>query len=155
MPVIYTIGTSTRTLRDFIEILEGLNVKNAIDVRRYPKSKRFPHFSQESLRETLKNHGIRYFFLGDKLGGLRTYPYRDHVLTHDFEEGLSILESIARESLSVFFCCERLYFRCHRSYIARALKKRGWTVYHVLDLGKQVEERGENITSNEINRSVS
>lgn len=151
MKIIYSIGTSTRTLDDFIRILRELGVRNAVDVRRFPSSKRFPHFSRKPLEEALRNFEIKYFYLGDRLGGFRDCPYTLYVKTDEFKEGLTQLESLAKKDTSIFFCCERLYFRCHRRFIAQALTERGWIVHHVLDLKRTIVEKDNLIGSEELN----
>ncbi|MCS7280956.1 MAG: DUF488 domain-containing protein [Desulfobacterota bacterium] len=140
---IYTVGTSSRTLQEFIDLLLSYGIQTAVDVRRIPRSKRFPQFMKETLSKALEESGIRYVYLGQELGGLRKKGYKNHALTKTFEEGMEILESLAKTSKTVFFCCERLFFRCHRKFIAKRLKRKGWNVYHIMDFNRIYEERGE------------
>ena len=68
--MIYTIGHSTRTIDDFIELLSRNGVRQLGDVRTIPKSRRHPHFAREALEATLPAAGVAYrHFPG--LGGLR------------------------------------------------------------------------------------
>ncbi|MEM2111100.1 MAG: DUF488 family protein [Candidatus Bathyarchaeia archaeon] len=46
---IYTLGHSTRSLEEFIEILKAFSIEMIFDVRRFPGSRKFPHFSKENL----------------------------------------------------------------------------------------------------------
>jgi len=53
MPEIWTIGHSTRSLEEFVELLQGAAVEALADVRRFPGSRRCPHFGQLALAEAL------------------------------------------------------------------------------------------------------
>src|SRR5438045_2604531 len=57
---VFTIGHSTRSLDDFIGLLRENGVERLADIRRYPGSRRYPHFSSESLAQALPEHGIAY-----------------------------------------------------------------------------------------------
>lgn len=132
---IFTLGTGTRSEEDFIEILLSYNIEALIDVRRFPRSK-IPAFTRANLEGLLRNEGIEYHFLGDELGGFRKGGYTTYTLTDDFMNGIKILESIARDRLSVIICAERFPWKCHRKWISRELHKRGWEVEHIIDKGK-------------------
>ncbi|MCX7724079.1 MAG: DUF488 domain-containing protein [Thermodesulfovibrio sp.] len=141
MRLIYTVGTSNRSITEFIEILKSHNIKTAIDVRSFPKSKRFPHFNGETLKELLKDEEINYFYLGEELGGFRKNGYEEYIKTEDFKKGIEELEKIALVDLSVFFCAEKLFFRCHRRFIAEALSEKGWRVLHIVERDKVYEHK--------------
>ena len=134
-PVVYTVGTGLRSLEDFIEILLAYDIKTVIDVRRYPKSKLL-HFSRQNLPQLLGTNGFKYRFLGKELGGLRKGGYTAYIITEAFREGVSDLERIAREALSVIVCAERFPWKCHRKWISLELQKQGWEVRHIIDKGK-------------------
>src|SRR5213593_4693447 len=68
--VIYTIGHSTRELGEFLDLLAAHRVTQVVDVRRYPASRRHPHFAQEALAAALQAAGIAYRHEPD-LGGRR------------------------------------------------------------------------------------
>ena len=53
--LVYTIGHSTRTTEGFVELLDEFSVKHLVDVRRYPGSRRNPHFSRDVLQKNLKD----------------------------------------------------------------------------------------------------
>ena len=134
--IIYTIGTSTRRLREFFDALKYYEVERVIDVRHFPTSSRFPHFKRERLNRSLPRNGIDYIFLGEKLGGYRPGGYEVYMKTAEFKEGLRDLEKVADEKVSAFYCAEKLFWRCHRRFIADALVKRGWEVHHIIEKGK-------------------
>jgi len=68
MKKIYTIGTSNRTFEKFIEILKRYGIETAVDVRSFPESKRFPHFSQDKLSKSLEKNGLKYISLEKNSG---------------------------------------------------------------------------------------
>jgi uncharacterized protein (DUF488 family) len=69
-PVIYTLGTSNRTLDKFFPLLEEPVIEVAVDIRGFPKS-RFPYFAKRNLEKSLTSQGIRYLHSGKELGGFR------------------------------------------------------------------------------------
>lgn len=117
-------------MEEFIKILKETGVEIVVDVRRFPKSK-FEHFNRENLEISLKEVGIEYYYLGDKLGGFRKGGYENYTKTKDFEEGIGILTEIARKKLTAIMCAEKLFFRCHRRFIARKLEEMGFEVIHL------------------------
>jgi uncharacterized protein (DUF488 family) len=130
--LIYTIGSSTRKIEDFIALLRKFKIQALVDVRRFPQS-RFNHFTQNNLSLELENCGIRYFYLGDTLGGFRKRGYEDHTQTQDFACGIEELKKIATQFVTAFMCAERFPWRCHRRFIAKNLEEDGWRVIHILD----------------------
>ena len=135
MKKIYTLGTDRRTEEDFIEILLAYNIQALIDVRRFPKSK-IPIFRRENLEPLLRREGLEYLFLGEELGGFRKGGYIAYTLTDDFIKGIALLEYFAIKKPSVIICAERFPWKCHRKWVARELRKRGWEVEHIIDKGK-------------------
>ncbi len=129
---VYTIGTGNRSLREFIAALEAFGITTAVDVRSFPTS-RHQHFKREALSGALAAAGIRYAWMGDRLGGYREGGYRAHMRTGEFAAGVDGLEELASEALTAFFCAERLPPRCHRRFISGELEARGWEVVHILD----------------------
>jgi uncharacterized protein (DUF488 family) len=83
---VYTIGTSTRKLKGFVEALKFYKIKRLIDVRHFPTS-RFPHFKRERLERSMPRNGIDYLYLGDMLGGYRPGGYEAHSKSKEFKEG--------------------------------------------------------------------
>src|SRR6266436_3709603 len=75
VPIVLTIGHSTRTWEAFLELLRVHHVKRVIDVRSIPKSRHNPQFNRAILSKRLRAAKIGYVHLR-KLGGLR-HPRRD------------------------------------------------------------------------------
>lgn len=133
---IYTLGSGLRTAEDFIEILLSYEIRSVIDVRSFPRSK-MPHFSREPLAGLLAANNIAYHFLGKELGGIRKGGYSEYVVTESFSEGIGMIESIAKDTVSAIICAEKFPWKCHRKWIARELGRRGWKITHIIDKGKE------------------
>ena len=130
---IYTIGSSTRPLPEFLAVLRGYQISALVDVRVFPYSKRFPHFSQQFLEETVPAAGLRYVFLGEELGGYRREGYEAYMSSPAFAKGVEVLSTIGCEERVAFMCAERFPWKCHRRFIAAELERRGWRVIHIID----------------------
>lgn len=141
MMEVYTIGHSNRSLSDFISILKSYGVKAVVDVRRFPTSRKFPYFKKEVLKEELRKNGLRYFWLGELLGGFRKGGYKGHIGTEEFKLGMrKLVEAISRETTAIL-CSELLWFKCHRRFIADELANLGYNVIHIIDKRKAVVHR--------------
>jgi len=130
--LVYTVGTSTRSPEEFVELLTGHGVEVIVDVRRFPSS-RFEHFHREKLAKLLGEAGIDYIYMGEELGGYRQGGYQSFTATTEFQIGLKKLEEIARERKAAIICAERFPWRCHRRFIALEMEQRGWQVNHIID----------------------
>ncbi len=152
---IYTIGHSTRTISEFIGLLQAHNVCMIVDVRSIPKSRYNPQFNEDSLEHSLKKNNIDYIHLGE-LGGLRHATiesenlgwknlsfrgFADYMSTPGFEIGLTKLEEIAKRKTVTIMCAEAVPWRCHRSLIADALTKLHWTVFDIMTLKNAPKHR--------------
>jgi uncharacterized protein (DUF488 family) len=151
--IIYTIGHSTRTLEEFIALLQTFSIEMLVDVRSYPGSRRYPHFNKENLSKELPGKGILYLHMS-RLGGRRKASpqskntawkndafrgYADYMETAEFKEGMEELETTGSSYPSAFMCSEAVWWRCHRSMIADYMKVKGWKVLHILN-NKKAEE---------------
>ncbi len=134
-PTIYSLGTSTRSIDEFLALLKAYEIKAAVDVRSFPVS-RFPHFSRDSLEKHLLQEGILYYYLGQELGGFRKGGYAAHRRSEWFKKGIDELERVAKRRTTVFFCSERFPWKCHRRWIAEELRERGWEVIHMIEEGR-------------------
>jgi uncharacterized protein (DUF488 family) len=132
-PTIYTIGSSTRTWEVFLAVLAAYGIRALVDVRRFPVSRRYPHFTRDHLGAELPPRGISYHWLGQSLGGYRTGGYEGYTRTAAYRDGIAALEVIGRECATAFLCAERLPSQCHRRFIAATLEQRGWQVVHILE----------------------
>jgi len=111
-----------------------------VDVRRFPTSK-FPHFKQETLSQSLGEERLGYYYLGKELGGYRKGGYEAYTQTYDYLRGLELLERMASRCRCAILCAERLPWRCHRRFIGRSLRERGWQVGHIIDEKRLWEDK--------------
>jgi len=130
---IYTLGTSTRTPEEFFGILRRYAIGLIADVRRFPSSRRYPHFDRPNLAAQLEEVGVAYRYLGEKLGGYRPGGYEAYTQTAAFREGLEELASLAKSIPTAILCSERFPWKCHRRFIAAHLAAGGWQVIHIID----------------------
>ncbi|RJS83243.1 DUF488 domain-containing protein [Methanophagales archaeon] len=137
---IWTIGTSNRSIGGFLSLLEAYQIKAIVDVRRFPTSKH-KHFKQEHLKASLSQNGIEYHHVTE-LGGYRKGGYKKYMETEEFEKGLLYVEALGAIKRVAIMCAELLFFRCHRRFIADALKLRGHTVIHIIDAKRSYEHKG-------------
>lgn len=150
---VYTIGHSTHSLDDFIAMLQSFAIKNLVDIRGLPGSRKFPQFDKENLERSLEEYGIQYTHLKE-LGGRRKVHkdskntrwrnasfrgYADYMETEVFEKGIEELEAIALQAPTVYMCAEAVWWRCHRSMVSDYLKAKSWTVRHIMAIGKAEE----------------
>jgi uncharacterized protein (DUF488 family) len=150
---LWTIGHSTRSAEDFAALLGENEIKLIVDVRRYPGSRRYPHFNAENLRVHLKRQEIDYLHFED-LGGRRTARndspntawrneafrgYADYMMSDEFASAMERLFDAASERRAAVMCAESLWWQCHRALIADYAKVGGVKVWHILGPNK-VEE---------------
>lgn len=102
-----------------------------MDIRRFPTSRKSPHFSQKEMKGNLEKNGIEYVWLGEKLGGFRQGGYQAWMKTADFKQGLDELENMAQKKRVAVMCAERYFGRCHRRFLLEVLVARGWEINHL------------------------
>jgi uncharacterized protein (DUF488 family) len=149
---LFTIGHSTRAMEEFLSLLNEFKIKVLIDIRRFPGSHKFPHFSLESLEKTLPQAGIDYVWL-ENLGGRRSGPeigkslnlglkiadfrnYADYMQTQQFHQAVEQLLTIASAKPAVIMCAEKLFWKCHRRLLSDFLVAQGVIVEHIMDSGR-------------------
>ncbi len=153
---LHTVGHSNHEEEQFVELIRGAGIELIADVRRYPGSRRQPHFERTALAGVLQQAGVGYRWLGESLGGRRRplphspngawesdqfRGYADHMATPEFEAGLKELEQLARHQRVAAMCAEAWWVRCHRRLIADALLARGWRGLHLGSSGALEEHR--------------
>jgi uncharacterized protein (DUF488 family) len=145
----FTIGHSTRTTDEFVNLLRESGISLVIDVRSMPRSRTNPRFNQQRLPEVLAPWQIGYEHISE-LGGLRGKSrdsesssnthwrvrsfrnYADYALTVPFATGLTRLRERGAEQRCVVMCAEAVWWRCHRRIIADYLLAAGEQVMHIL-----------------------
>lgn len=140
---LFTVGHSTRTLDDLVELLQEHGITQLVDVRHFPHSRRNPQFNRETLTLQLPERGIGYVWLGDELGGLRTGGYERYMETPGFQEGIDRLRQLCDGAVTAVMCAEIVWFRCHRRFIARRMHALGYRVTHLVHPGRPGYEEPE------------
>lgn len=154
---LFTVGHSNRSLPEFIDVLRSAGIQTLVDVRRFPASRRHPHFNIGPLRDALAATGADYYHLPE-LGGYREAPstqfsspndgwpagflrnYADYALTDSFRAALDRLYRIAGPRW-VVMCAERRWTDCHRQIIADYLIAGGHKVIHLVDVTTREDGR--------------
>ena len=147
-PVIFTVGHSTRSLDELVEMLRAHGVERLVDVRTIPRSRHNPQFNRDTLSKALHNRHLSYRHM-KALGGLRHARadsinagwrnasfrgYADYMQTPAFEDALARLLILAKEKPTAIMCAEAVPWHCHRSLIADALTVRGYPVRDIMSV---------------------
>lgn len=149
--MLFTIGHSNHPLDRFLAILAQHEIEALVDIRRFPGSRKHPHFNRDDLAASLKEAGIDYHWLevlGGRRGkmeegtanpGLRNESFRnyaDYMLTQEFREGVEALLAIARHKKTAFMCAEGLFWQCHRRLVSDFLLANDVAVHHIMPNGE-------------------
>lgn len=145
----FTIGHSTRTIPEFVALLQAADVHLVVDVRTVPRSRTNPQYNRDVLPDTLSGYQIGYEHIA-ALGGLRGHRsdvppqvnafwtnqsfhnYADYAMSADFRAGLARLRDIGHARRCAIMCAEAVWWRCHRRIIADYLIAAGEGVLHIL-----------------------
>jgi uncharacterized protein (DUF488 family) len=149
---LFTIGHSTRSIEEFISLLQSYRIEILADIRAFPSSSKFPHFNRENLEANLFQSDIEYHWLGRELGGYRKKfeglgerspnkgwkskgfrVYADYMLSDEFKNGIGKLLELAERGITVYMCAEKLFWRCHRKLISDYLVSHGHIVWHIIE----------------------
>lgn len=148
-----TIGHSTRSIPQFVDLLRAGGAQLLVDVRTIPKSRTNPQFNEDALAGALAEYQIGHARIAT-LGGLRKrvrgvppevngwwenqsfHNYADHALSDAFAAGLDELIAMGSERPIAIMCSEAVWWRCHRRIIADHLIARGERVYHLMGADK-------------------
>jgi uncharacterized protein (DUF488 family) len=154
MALFYTIGHSTRSIAEFVDILGIEEIGLVVDVRALPRSRNNPQFNLDALPGPLGEHGIDYVHVAE-LGGRRGRQrsvgaspntfwqnesfrnYADYAMTEAFQQGFARLQRLGEAKPCAIMCSEALWWRCHRRIIADYLIFAGETVVHIFARGKK------------------
>lgn len=149
LPPVFTIGHSTRTIPEFVELLQRGSVDMVVDVRSFPRSRTNPQYNIETLPDALADYQIRHTRIGE-LGGRRKksasvpaelnaywinqafHNYADYMQSEEFLRGLERLEALSGVQRCAVMCSEAVWWRCHRRFIADCLLSQGREVFHLM-----------------------
>ena len=148
-PPVYTIGHSTRSIAEFVELLRHGRVELVVDIRSFPRSRTNPQFNLDALPEALAAWQIGHQRIAE-LGGRRKkseivppeingfwtnqsfHNYADYALSDEFRVGLSHLTELSVERRCAIMCSEAVWWRCHRRFVADYLLHDGRNVFHLM-----------------------
>ena len=150
---LWTIGHSTRSLDEFIALLERNDIEALADVRHYPGSRKYPHFNVEPLRHSLHDIGIAYEPFTELGGRRKVQPdspntgwrndafrgYADYMQTDAFRAGIERLKALATGKRTAIMCAEAVWWRCHRGLVSDVFKLNGTRVLHIMGPGSPRE----------------
>lgn len=147
MNPVFTVGHSNHPLEKFLHILRSHAIATVADVRRFPVSRKWPHFDAAALAASLSEAGVAYAPMTD-LGGRRKprgdsphtawrveafRGYADFMDTPEFRSSLDRLVALTQSAPTAVMCAEALPWRCHRSLLADALLARGIPVREIFN----------------------
>ena len=153
LPPIFTVGHSTRSIEEFVDVLRTGPADVVVDVRTVPKSRRNPQYNKDVLGDELSPYQVGYTRIAG-LGGLRGkshdvppevnghwqnqsfHNYADYALSDEFAASLDELLELSCECRAAIMCAEAVWWRCHRRIIADYLIARGRTVLHLMGGGR-------------------
>jgi uncharacterized protein (DUF488 family) len=152
MPTIFTIGHSNHPIERFLELLRQHAVEELADIRRFPGSRKHPHFNREELQEALNDQGVAYRWI-ESLGGRRAPAsgspaknavwrnasfrnYADYMETEEFQTAVAALAEAVSVQRTAIMCAEGLWWQCHRRLASDHLTSNGVGVEHIMPDGR-------------------
>lgn len=143
--VIYTVGHSTQSIEQFVQLLLMHKITAIADVRSAPYSRYNPQFNREELSQSLKLQDIQYVFLGKELGARSDEDccyvdgrvnYSILAKTKLFQHGIErVVEGVKSHKIALM-CAEKDPLDCHRTIlVSRELINHGYSVAHILSDG--------------------
>lgn len=142
---LYSIGHGHKTAEELINELHSFSIQFLIDVRSSPFSKWVPHFNRGVIEQVFKNTDIKYFYMGDRIGGHPLndgccdengyFDYKKMAEVPIFKEGLQHLINANRIGYKVaIMCSESDPSQCHRSKLIgrELLSEHNIEMYHII-----------------------
>lgn len=134
-------------------MLKAFEIETLVDIRRYPGSRKYPHFNKDYLEKSLPEKEIQYLHYEDLGGRRKVKPdshntawrldsfrgYADYMETDSFKKAIEKMEKLAMEKRVAYMCSEAVWWSCHRSLVSDYLKNEGWNVQHIMSKTKSNE----------------
>lgn len=134
-------------------MLKAFEIETLVDIRRYPGSRKYPHFNKDYLEKSLSEKEIQYLHYEDLGGRRKVKPdshntawrldsfrgYADYMETDSFKKAVEKMEKLAMEKRVAYMCSEAVWWSCHRSLVSDYLKNEGWNVQHIMSKTKSNE----------------
>jgi uncharacterized protein (DUF488 family) len=153
---LFTLGHGTAPAEVLLDLLQQAGIRQLVDVRTAPGSRRNPDAHRMAMQQRLPEHGIGYRW-ERRLGGWRSAPadspdtalrnrafagYAAHMRTPEFRAAIDELLAAAAGTPTAVMCAESLWWRCHRRMIADfAALARGVDVIHLMHDGRHQPHR--------------
>jgi len=152
---IYTVGHSTRTIPEFVQLLRAGGIELIVDIRRIPQSRTNPQYNWDVLPAQLAPVQIAYLRIAE-LGGRRAtskivppatnafwsnrsfHNYADYALTDEYRIGLEQVLEVAQTRNTAIMCSEAVWWRCHRRIVADYLLQLHRHVYHLMGTARVI-----------------
>ena len=152
-PQLFSIGHSNQPLDRFLGLLVQHRIEALVDIRRFPGSRKYPHWNQKNLAASLQAAGIEYHWI-ETLGGRRRSKkaapaspnlglrnesfrnYADYMLMEEFHQAAEKLLEVAARKRTAMMCGEAVYWRCHRRLVSDFLLANNVAVQHIFPNGE-------------------
>jgi uncharacterized protein (DUF488 family) len=152
---VFTVGHSTRSIPEFVELLRAGEVQLVVDIRSFPRSRTNFQYNVDVLPGELEPFQIEHMRIAE-LGGLRSgstdipaevngfwenrsfHNYADYALTGEFRSGLAQLLEVSAVRPTAIMCAEAVWWRCHRRIVADYLINAGRNVFHLMGTKKVI-----------------
>jgi uncharacterized protein (DUF488 family) len=146
---VFTVGHSTRSIPEFVELLRAGEVQLVVAIRSFPRSRTNPQYNVDVLPGELETFQIAHMRIAE-LGGLRSgstgippelngfwenrsfHNYADYALSDAFRSGLAQLLDVSAVRRTAIMCAEAVWWRCHRRIVADYLISAGRSVFHLM-----------------------
>lgn len=146
---VFTIGHSTRSIPEFVHLLQAGKVKLVVDIRTVPRSRANPQYNLDALPAELAEFGIHHTRIAE-LGGFKKstvdvppefngywqnksfHNYADYALSEGFRTGFVELLKLSKHTRTAIMCSEAVWWRCHRRIVADYLIREGREVFHLM-----------------------
>jgi uncharacterized protein (DUF488 family) len=129
---IRTLGHGALSAGELATLVTEAGIEVLVDVRRYPGSRRHPHFGRDQMAAWLPEAGSEYRWMpalggrrrpdpGSPNVGLRNEQFRayaDHMATAEFADAVAELVHLATDRCVAVMCSESVWWRCHRRLLA-------------------------------------
>ncbi|MGN6496012.1 MAG: DUF488 domain-containing protein [Tsuneonella sp.] len=149
VPPIYTIGHSTRSIPEFVELLRCGAVDMLVDIRSTPRSRTNPQYNLDTLPKALAPYQIGHLRIAELGGRRRKSPdvppelnaywtnqsfhnYADYMQSAEFHRGMAQLAELSFERRCAVMCSEAVWWRCHRRFVADCMLAAGRAVFHLM-----------------------
>lgn len=127
-----TLGHGALAAEEFVALCQGAGIDTVVDVRRFPGSRRHPHFGSDAMAGWLADAGLAYRGLAGLGGRRRPGPdspnvglrnpqfraYADHMATEEFGQACAELLELVGAGAVAVVCSESVWWRCHRRLLA-------------------------------------